>query len=127
MTTLARVAPSGLVRYRGSALGDGFHGNLFSAQFNTGRVMRHIVTATARPTGPRISVRHGNPPDSHPTDVLQDADGSLIVIETGGWFIKGCPLSRVAKPEVAGGIYRIRRAGAPPVNDPRGLQIPIAS
>ena len=66
-------------------------------------------------------------PDSHPTDVLQDADGSLIVIETGGWFIKGCPLSRVAKPEVAGGIYRIRKAGAPPVNDPRGLQIPFAS
>ena len=126
MTTLARVAPSGLVRYRGDALGAGFHGNLFSAQFNTGRVMRHIVTASGSTYRTEdLPFVTATAPDSHPTDVLQDADGSLIVIETGGWFIKGCPLSRVAKPEVAGGIYRIRKAGAPPVNDPRGLQIPF--
>ena len=128
MTTLARVAPSGLVRYRGAALGAGFHGNLFSAQFNTGRVMRHIVTASGSTYRTEdLPFVTATAPDSHPTDVLQDADGSLIVIETGGWFIKGCPLSRVAKPDVAGSIYRIRKAGAPPVNDPRGLQIPFAS
>ncbi len=124
MTMLARVAPSGLLRYRGSALGAGFHGNLFSAQFNTGRVMRHVVT----PEGSTYRTEDlpfvtATAPDVHPTDVLQDADGSLIVIETGGWFIKGCPLSRVAKPEIAGGIYRIRKAGAPAVPDPRGRRI----
>jgi putative membrane-bound dehydrogenase-like protein len=126
MTMLARVAPSGLVRYRGSALGEGFHGNLFSAQFNTGRIMRHIVT----PEGSTYRTEDlpfvtATTADSHPTDVLQDADGSLIVIETGGWFIKGCPLSRVAKPEVAGGIYRIRKAGAPRAIDARGQEIPF--
>lgn len=128
MTTLARVAPSGLLRYRGDALGEGFHGNLFSAQFNTGRVMRHVVTpvgATYRTDDlPFVTATR---PDSHPTDVLQDADGSLIVIETGGWFIKGCPLSRVAKPEVAGGIYRIRRAGASRIDDPRGRRLALGT
>ena len=121
MTKLARVAHSGLMRYRGTAFGPGYHGNLFTAQFNTGRVMRHVVTpdgATYRTEDePFMTSTSG---DSHPTDVLEDADGSLLVIETGGWFIQGCPLSRVAKPEVKGGLYRIRRTGAPAVADPWG-------
>ena len=33
-------------------------------------------------------------PDFHPTDVLEDADGSLLVIDTGGWFRIGCPTRR---------------------------------
>ena len=53
-------------------------------------------------------------------DVLQDADGSLLVLDTGGWFLKGCPLSRVARPEYRGGIYRIRRIGVSTPEDPRG-------
>ena len=121
MTKLARVAHSGLMRYRGNALGRGYHGNLFTAQFNTGRVMRHIVSpdgATYRTEDqPFVTSTSA---DSHPTDVLEDADGSLLVIETGGWFIQGCPLSRVAKPEVEGGIYRVRRTGAPAIADPWG-------
>ncbi|MCC6165091.1 MAG: HEAT repeat domain-containing protein [Acidobacteria bacterium] len=126
MTMLARVAPSGVMRYRGEAFGDGFHGNLFSAQFNTGRIMRHIVTPHgATYQSEDLPFMTATTADSHPTDVLQDADGSLIVIETGGWFIKGCPLSRVAKPDVAGGIYRIRRTGAPSVSHPRGLDVPF--
>ena len=48
-------------------------------------------------------------PDFHPTDVIEDADGSLLVLDTGAWFIHGCPISRVAKPEIKGAIYRIRR------------------
>ena len=128
MTMLARVAPSGLVRYRGGALGAGFHGNLFSAQFNTGRIMRHVVAANGSTYRTEdLPFMTATSPDSHPTDVLQDADGSLIVIETGGWFIKGCPLSRVAKPEVAGGIYRIRKTDAAKVDDPRGARIPLAA
>lgn len=128
MTMLARVAPSGLMRYRGDALGSDMHGNLFSAQFNTGRVMRHVLTAQgATYRTEDLPFVTATSPDAHPTDVLQDADGSLIVIETGGWFIKGCPLSRVAKPEVAGGVYRIRKKGAPVVADPGGRQIEWAA
>jgi len=40
--------------------------------------------------------------DLHLTDVLEDADGSMLVLNTGGWFIAGCPLSRVAKLDVLG-------------------------
>ena len=57
-------------------------------------------------------------PDFHPTDVLEDADGSLLVVDTGGWFRIGCPTSQVGKPEVLGAIYRVKRADAKPVNDP---------
>src|SRR5690606_34377239 len=41
MSKFPRVAPSGLMRFRGPAFGDDYEGNLFSAQFNTGRIMRH--------------------------------------------------------------------------------------
>jgi putative membrane-bound dehydrogenase-like protein len=124
MTKLARVAHSGLLRYRSRVLGDAYQGNLFTAQFNTGRVMRHILTqdgATYRTEDEPFMT--STSADAHPTDVLEDADGSLLVVETGGWFIKGCPLSRVAKPEVEGGIYRIRRTDAPVVSDPWGRRL----
>ena len=59
--------------------------------------------------------------DFHPTDVLEDADGSLLVVDTGGWYKLCCPTSQLAKPDVLGAIYRVRRKGAPAVDDPRGL------
>src|SRR5690606_21833874 len=124
MTKLPRVAPSGLMRYRGDAFGKDFEGNLFSAEFNTGRIMRYVMTEA----GATFSTEDepfvtSSSSDTHPTDVLQDADGSLLVVITGGWFIEGCPLSRVAKPDVPGGIYRIRKTGAHDIEDPRGLSI----
>ncbi|MDX1944702.1 MAG: HEAT repeat domain-containing protein [Pirellulaceae bacterium] len=61
--------------------------------------------------------------DFHPTDVLEDADGSLLVIDTGGWFRIGCPTSQIAKPNILGAIYRVRKTGAKKINDPRGLAI----
>src|SRR5262249_61421831 len=62
-------------------------------------------------------------PDFYPTDVLQDADGSLLVVNTGGWFRIGCPTSQVAKPEIKGALYRVRRAGALAPQDPYGRKI----
>ncbi|MCA9220580.1 MAG: HEAT repeat domain-containing protein, partial [Planctomycetales bacterium] len=58
--------------------------------------------------------------DFHPTDVLEDADGSVIVVDTGGWFRLCCPTSQLEKADVLGGVYRIRRTDAKPVADPRG-------
>ncbi|MCA9059135.1 MAG: HEAT repeat domain-containing protein, partial [Planctomycetaceae bacterium] len=55
--------------------------------------------------------------------VLEDADGSLLVIDTGGWFYRGCPTSQRARPDVPGGIYRIQRSGMTPLPDPRGKHI----
>ena len=126
MTKLPRVSPAGLMRYRGEAFGPAFQGNLFSAQFNTGRVMRHIIIpigATFR-TEEESFMKSTNS-DNHPTDVLQDADGSLLVVNTGGWFIAGCPLSVVAKACVYGGIFRILKVDAPVVEDPWGRQLDL--
>ena len=121
---LGWVAVSGLARYEGGAFGDDFRGNLFSAQFNPHRVQRHVVERD----GSAFRIRHedfltSTDPDFHPTDVLEDADGSLLVIDTGGWFRIGCPQSQIAKPDILGGIYRVRRDGAPRVEDPRGLSV----
>jgi putative membrane-bound dehydrogenase-like protein len=121
---LGWVAPSGLMRYRDGALGAQYRDNLFSAQFNMHRVQRHILErhgATFRARTEDFVV--GTDPDFHPTDVLEDADGSLLVVDTGGWFLRGCPTSRIAKPEVKGAIYRIKRQDAPVAPDPRGLAV----
>lgn len=64
-------------------------------------------------------------PDFHPTDVTEDADGSLLVVETGAWYLHSCPVSRIAKPEIKGTIYRIRRKHAPRVVDPWGHNLKL--
>ena len=124
MTKFARIAPAGLMRYRGDMFGNEYRSNLFTAQFNPHRVQRHIVHregATFRTDDSDFLT--STDPDFHPTDVLEDADGSLLVLDTGAWFIHGCPISRVAKPEIKGAIYRIRKPGATQVQDPRGLKL----
>ena len=54
------------------------------------------------------------------TDVLEDADGSLLVIDMGAWYTYGFLGNVLPRPEMLGAIYRIRRTDAPPVADPRG-------
>src|SRR5262249_38695214 len=124
MTKFARIAPAGLARYRGNAFRAEYQGNLFSAQFNPHRVQRHILRregATFRTEDSDFLTSRD--PDFHPAGVIEDADRSLVVPDPGAWFIHGCPISRVAKPEIKGSIYRIRRAGSKPVADPRGVRI----
>jgi putative membrane-bound dehydrogenase-like protein len=121
MTKFARIAPSGLARYRGTALGDDYTGNLFTAQFNPHRIQRHVVRregATFATTDSDFLT--SSDPDFHPTDVMEDADGSLLVVDTGGWFIHGCPVSRIAKPEIRGAVYRVRKKGASRIENPYG-------
>ncbi|QEG41652.1 PVC-type heme-binding CxxCH protein [Roseimaritima ulvae] len=118
------VAISGLTRYRSATLDSGWRDDWFATFFNSGKVVRLSV----QPKDSTYEVTQHNFLSStsrefHPTDVLEDADGSLLVIDTGGWFYRGCPTSQFAKPELLGGIYRIRRSGAPAVVDPRGQQL----
>src|SRR5262249_58444856 len=61
------------------------------------------------------------------TDVVEDADGSLLFIDMGGWFTYGFPGNRLPKPEKLGAIYRIRRPGAPRVVDPWGKSLKLAT
>lgn len=118
------VALCGLERYRSSAFGPEYQGNLFSAQFNVHRVERHTLQrdgSTFRSVEQDFLTSRDY--DTHFTDVLEDADGSLLVVDMGAWFNYGCPTSKIAKPEIQGAIYRIRRRGAVPVADPWGLKL----
>lgn len=124
MTHLGAAAPCGFTTYASKIFGDGYKGNLFSCQFNLHRVQRHVL----EPMGATFQTRDedfvtSDSTDFHPTDVLEDADGSLIVIDTGGWYKICCPTSQIAKPDILGAIYRVRRVGAPKVEDPRGLKL----
>ncbi len=124
MDKLPRIAHSGLMRYEGTSWGESYSGNLFSAEFNTGRITRHRIT----PAGATFETKDepfmtASNADVHPTDVLEDSDGSLLVVNTGGWFIAGCPLSVVAKKDVKAGIYRIRKSDAKAISDPWGKKL----
>jgi putative membrane-bound dehydrogenase-like protein len=103
MTHLGPAAPAGLTRYGR---------DLLCAQFNMRKVSRHALTpegATYKTTDTDfLSCDH---PDFHPTDVFQAPDGSVLVIDTGGWYKLCCPTSQVAKPNVLGAVYRLRRKG----------------
>ena len=128
MSKFARIAPSGLLQYRGTSFGKEYEGNLFTAQFNPHRIQRHVLYregATFRTEDTDFVT--SNDPDFHPTDVIEDADGSLLFLDTGGWYVDACPLSKIAKAERKGAIYRVRKAGASPVDDPRGGKLNLAS
>jgi putative heme-binding domain-containing protein len=98
--------------------------NFFATFFNSGKVVRvelgregSTFHATQR------EFLSATSDDFHPTDVIEDADGSLLVVDTGGWFYRGCPTSQMSKPDVLGGIYRIRRSGMTTQVDPWGSRI----
>jgi putative heme-binding domain-containing protein len=61
--------------------------------------------------------------DFHPTDVIENADGSLLILDTGGWYKLCCPSSQLVKPDVKGAIYRVKKIGSHKVDDPRGAKI----
>ena len=124
LTHLGPSASSGLCRYNSQVFGEEFQGNLFSTLFNMRKIMRHVLHpqgATFASTDSDFLVSDN--PDFHPTDVLEDADGTLIVIDTGGWYKLCCPTSQIAKPEVLGAIYRIRRKDTSEIDDPRGRKL----
>jgi putative membrane-bound dehydrogenase-like protein len=124
LSRFSGVAPAGVARYRGNQFGPEFRDNIFRVEFNTHTMVRTRVErdgATFRAQDEEF-LKCSNP-DFHPTDVIEDADGSLLVVDTGGWFRIGCPTSQTAKPEILGAIYRIRRTGAKPPVDPRGLTL----
>ncbi|KAB2657630.1 MAG: hypothetical protein DVB31_15870 [Verrucomicrobia bacterium] len=124
ITRYGTVAPSGIVRYRSDAFGPAFKDSFFVSYYNTHRVNRIVLArdgATFR--ADETPFFESSDPDFRACDVLEDADGSLLVIDTGGWFINGCPSAKIAKPEKLGAIYRVRKSDAPRPRDPRGLAL----
>ena len=84
LTAYGPAAPAGLTRYASRVFGDEYRDNFFAAMFNLHKVTRHVL----EPSGATFKSRDSdflvsNSRDFHPTDVLEDADGSLLVIDTG--------------------------------------------
>jgi len=128
LTHMGAAAPCGLVRLESGHFGDHYRDNILACQFNMQKVSRHTLT----PKGASFDCRDedflvSDNLDFHPTDVIEDADGSLLVVDTGGWYKLCCPTSNLSKPDILGSIYRIRRSGAQQVDDPRGVQIAWSS
>jgi putative heme-binding domain-containing protein len=121
---LGPAAPSGLTRYTSSAFGAPYRDNFFTALFNMQKVARHVLA----PDGATFKSRDSDflvsdSLDFHPTDVVEDADGSLLVVDTGAWYKLCCPTSQLAKPDVLGAIYRVKRKGVRGPVDARGLKL----
>ena len=128
MLHLGPAAPCAQAIYASRVFGNEYQGNLFACLFNLNKVTRHVL----EPSGATFKTRDSDflvsgDRDFHPTDVLEDADGSLLVVDTGGWYKLCCPTSQLHKPDVLGGIYRIRRRGASGPDDPRGLRLDWAN
>jgi putative membrane-bound dehydrogenase-like protein len=123
LSHLGPAAPCGLTAYESGVFGEEYRDNLFACCFNLQKVTRHILRAEGATF---VSTDHDflvSPDrDFHPTDVLEDADGSLVVIDTGGWYKLCCPTSQLHKPDVLGAIYRVKKKGIPKIEDPRGLK-----
>ena len=124
LAQLGVAAGSGLMLARGGAPGDRNHDSLYAALFNLHSVPRFVLERDGSTFRAREeSFLTSSVADFHPTDVLEDADGSILVVDTGGWFRGGCPTSQVEKPYIQGAIYRIRRPGVRVEPDPWGLKI----
>ena len=124
MTHLGAAAPCGLHCLESDQFGPEYRNNLFACCFNMHKVTRHVLV----PTGSTYTTKDtdfltSDNLDFHPTDVIEDADGSLLVVDTGGWYKLCCPTSMLVKPDVFGGIYRIRKTGSHKLKDPRGKAI----
>ena len=125
MCQLGPAVPAGLTRYASRVFGDDYQDNFFAALFNLRKVARY----TLEPAGATFNAKDADflvseSRDFHPTDVVEDADGSLLVIDTGPWYKLCCPTSQLAKPQVLGAIYRVRRVGRLRPNDPYGRTLP---
>ncbi len=120
---LGPAVPSAQTIYQSGIFGADYQGNLFVCQFNLNKVTRHVLEVSGATFQSRdIDFLVSSNRDFRPTDVIEDADGSLLVVDTGGWYKLCCPTSQLAKPDVPGGIYRIRPKHGFKVRDPRGLE-----
>ena len=117
-------APCGLATYRSRVFGADWSDNLLACYFNLRKVIRHeLIPDGATFRTKDTDLLASDHVDFHPTDVLEDADGSILIVDTGGWYKICCPTSQLAKPDVLGGIYRLRKVGMPKTADPRGLKL----
>ena len=115
-------APSGIVMPRSAALG--FDGDLLCADFNLRRISRYRLSPSGSSFSAEMDIlMESDQNDFHPTDVIEDADGSLLVANTGSWYHICCPTSKLSKPQILGAVYRIQKMNHTADEDPRGSKL----
>lgn len=121
----SQTSPSGTVLYQSGAFGDEYRGNIFTAHFGTHVVTRDVIKRDG--AGWRVDQEEDFAQSSDLncrfTDVLEDADGSLLLVNTGGWFRIGCPSAEVGESDLRGAIYRVRKKGQQRHADARGRHL----
>ena len=122
LAQLGPSASSGLLMPRNDGLD--VKGDLLCADFNLRRVSRHKLSRQGSSYAVETDTfLESDQRDFHPTDVIEDADGTLLVADTGSWYHICCPTSKSSKPQILGAIYRISRTGAAVPEDQRGLKL----
>lgn len=82
--------------------------DIISCQFNLQKLAIHRLTPSGGTFNSRSeTLLSADRVDFHPVDCLEDHDGSLIVLDTGGWYDLCCPSSGTAGQIAPGGIYRL--------------------
>ncbi len=120
LSHLGPAAPSGILMPQNTA--SGLRGDLVCTEFNTRRLSRHQLSHAGSSFDSKVSTfLESDLTDFHPTDVIEDADGSLLVADTGSWYKICCPTSKIAKPDILGAIYRVQKKDMAQADDPRGL------
>lgn len=118
------TTPCGLTSYASPAFGPEYRHNLFACCFNQHRITRHVLNADQSMYQSQDSdfVVSDNV-DFHPTDILEDADGSLLIMDTGA--CTSCAARPRTSPSPTYWGPSIACAARPPqtVVDPRGAKI----
>ncbi|MDX1929149.1 MAG: hypothetical protein SFV81_21660 [Pirellulaceae bacterium] len=113
MVQLGPAAPSGLICLESNYLvnpSSASQRTLVAALFNLQKVTAHqLQPAGASFTTANQDLVVADRIDFHPTDILEDSDGSLLIVDTGGWYDLCCPTSRIDQKTASGGVYRLAR------------------
>ena len=121
------AALCGTMRYRSAGFGPEFRDALITTHYMTHKLVRSTLvpdgsTFRAEDTDFLVS----SDPHLRLSDVLEDADGSLLAVDMGAWYTYGFLGNVLPRPEMLGAIYRIRRVDAPSQADPRGKALRLA-
>ncbi|MFM7974759.1 MAG: hypothetical protein ACKO8U_06760, partial [Pirellula sp.] len=108
-------------------LADISQGYLLCAQFNLHQISLHQLSKKPDQSHyqaisyPLVS---SDRIDFHPVDVLAESDGSILIVDTGGWYDLCCPSSGTDQRIATGGIYRLKglRIDNPSHKDPPALK-----
>lgn len=124
MSRIGPVAPAGMVLPRADAGRPGYALSLYYSEIETRRVIRMTLEREGSTYRGRPEVfASSTSPQIHFADVIEDADGSLLLVDTGTWTPRGMTTPEASQAGSAGAIHRVRRTGMKPTVDPRGATI----